>query len=636
MRNLLVVVLFIPFFALAQLNNVKGVLSDPFEKANNLYDLGFYEEAIKYFEEALTIDPSNQKGLERLATSNMKISKYQKAFSYYSILFQLTAVKNTEVIRNYAESSLSVGDLKTASYWFNQAKIVDESNEVFQNKLDGIENYNLFFTDSARVTIEPVSFNTEDAEFALRPFNEGIVITSSQKNDLIIHRNYLKQIEAYTDIYTYKGVGDQYDTTRQLLKFENYQKSNEGPLSQSYSLIAVSRNRGNIEKRSKNTLGIYFYKKSEEEGAMVLDSEFPYNSSLYSNTHPWINPMSDTLLYVSNMQGGLGGFDIYISTYSNYEWSKPINLGDKINTSSQELFPIMDQKVLYFTSNGHPGLGGLDNYKTDLYQGEIKVFNLGAPLNSGFDDLSIYAINDNGYFASNRPGGKGLDDIYKFTIAPPPPEATINITVLDKLNNQPVKEAEVSINNFAEIHTLSTLEDGTVSYTGSPNQFIVTIKKESYEKKSFPVILKNEDILNKTIFINPIIKMDIVAPDSIMFNLGEYELKAKAKEELMLIVASMKKYPTLNLSIAAHTDSRGTMAYNQILSDKRAEETSSYLISQGVDANRITSAGYGETKLLNECKNGVKCTEVEHAANRRIEFMLKEKILEEDNESNRN
>lgn len=169
MKHLLIILIFTPLLVLGQLNNVKGVLSTSLDKANNLYDLGFYNESIHYYEEGLVEHPSNQKGIERLATSYMKIGDYKNAWSHYSVLFDLTAVTDVEIIKNYAEVSLSTGDFEKASYWFTQASRMDNTNKVYRSKLEGIHNYSDFFKDSALVTIKPIALNTPDSEFALRP-----------------------------------------------------------------------------------------------------------------------------------------------------------------------------------------------------------------------------------------------------------------------------------------------------------------------------------------------------------------------------------------------------------------------------------------------------------------------------------
>lgn len=631
MKHIIIVIAFAPYLVFAQLNNVQGVLSTSFNKANNLYDLGFYSEAITYFEEGLAEEKTHQKGMERLATCYMKVGNYWNAFSHYDVLFELTAVKDIEIIKNFAEVSLSTGNLEKASYWFTQASQIDSKNEVFKNRLKGVHNYSSFFKDSALVSFISIPLNTEDAEFALRPFNEGISIVSSKNNDLIIQKNYLRGIESFTNVYAANGAYQENDSSMRIIKFKNYLASNDGPISQSDRFVAISRNNGKSNKSINNTLGIFFYIYRNEE--MLLDSEFPYNNKLYSNTHPWLNSIGDTLFYASNMKGNYGGFDIYYSVRSNYKWSIPINLGKEVNTAANELFPMIDNEYLYFTSDGHMGLGALDNFKVNLTDGNKEIINLGYPINSGFDDMAIYIKNDSGFVTSNRPGGKGLDDIYHFKITPAP-VASVKIRVLDKLNELPIQDVTVSFKTYTDSLSLPTDKDGMISSMVTPNNFIFHIIKEDYEPASIPAIIHNGDNYEKTIYLEPILDLEVIAPDSIMFHLGKFELKKIAEQELLLIEETMKKYPHLRLMIAAHTDSRGSSEYNQKLSEKRAESTFDYLVKLGVDPIRITSVGYGESRLINGCKDGVKCSKEEHAANRRIEFFLSVEFVEEDLKEN--
>lgn len=626
MKYILTLIILFPSLVFGQLNNIQGVISSSFDKANNLYDLGFYNESIQYFEEGLLVESSNQNSIERLATSYMKIGDYKNSWSHYLVLFDLTAVKDIEIIKNFAEVSLATGDLANASYWFTKASQLDGMNEVYNNRLQGVHDYNNFYTDSALVKINGIALNTEHAEFGLRPFNKGIALVSSESKDLVIQNNYLRGAESFTNLYRYQGVSIKSDSSRKLIKLKNHLSSNDGPISQSDRFIAVSRNIGKSKKNVKNTLGIFFY--TIEEGEMEFDSEFPHNGKSYSTTHPWLNPHGDTLYFASNMKGNYGGFDIYYSIYTDYKWSTPVNLGENINTSANEIFPMMDYGNLYFSSNGHKGLGGLDNYKVNLKDPALEVINLGYPLNSGYDDMSIYIELDSGFFASNRLGGKGMDDIYQFKINPAP-EATVKITVKDKLNEEPIEEAKVSFKTYTDSLSLLTENDGVASTIVTPNNFIFNITKKGYEHASFPTIIHNGDEFVKTLFLEPIIDLEIIAPDSIMFHLGKFELKEIAEEELLLIVESMEKYPHLKLLIAAHTDSRGKAGYNQTLSEKRADETFNYLVKLGIAPDRITKSGFGESRLLNNCKDGVKCSEEEHAANRRIEFFLSVEFEEE-------
>lgn len=626
MKFFFFLLIIVPASVFAQVNNVKGVLSDSFDKANNLYSLGFYNEAIKYFEAGLKTDPSNYKGLELVATCYMKIGDYRNSFMYYSVLFDLSAVRDVEIVKNFAEVSLSIGNLEKASDMFKHAIRIDGTNDVLKNKLEGILNYSVFFKDSALVSIKAIGLNTKDSEFGLRPFFNEVSLVSSKNHDLIIERNYLRDVESFTNLYLFKGVSKKNSGTGRIIKLKNYLSSNDGPLSKAQRFIAISRNNGKTKRNVKNTLGIYFY--AYQDGEMVFESEFTFNNSLYSNTHPWLNTIGDTLYYVSNMHGTYGGFDIYYSVFSNYKWSVPVNLGENINTSANELFPMIDNGELYFTSNGHKGLGGLDNYKVNLGKGNQEVINLGYPINSGFDDMSIYIELDSGFVASNRPGGKGMDDIYQFKITPAP-EAKIKILVLDKLNQMPVQDVSVTYKTYTDSLSLMTSAEGIISAFVSPSYFIFHIIKEGYEHESFPTMINNGDEYEKTVYLEPIIDLEIIAPDSIMFHLGKFELKEIAEEELLQIVHSMDKYPHLKLMIAAHTDARGSTEYNQTLSEKRAEATFNYLVKLGIDPIRISQSGYGETRLINKCSDGVECSEEEHAANRRIEFFLSIEFEEE-------
>ena len=252
--------------------------------------------------------------------------------------------------------------------------------------------------------------------------------------------------------------------------------------------------------------------------------------------------------------------------------------------------------------------------------------NLGFPINSGYDDFSIYIDDCEGYFASNRPGGSGLDDIYTLKILPKPPPAPkfslVDIDILDSLSGFALDSVRMEFVGAIDTSTYETDAEGRLQLSLRPDLYELSLVRSDYKPMKMTVEVKEDRSNFETIFLPPNMAYVIIAPDSIMFKFGDFALAKTAELELDVIIESMKKYPMLNLTIEAHTDSRGKSGYNMWLSEMRATSTANYLIEEGLSMDRITLKGYGESQLLNQCKDGVKCSPYEHAVNRRIEFLL--------------
>lgn len=311
-------------------------------------------------------------------------------------------------------------------------------------------------------------------------------------------------------------------------------------------------------------LKIYHSKK--QNGKWNKPEPFFLNSSEYSVGHPALSPDGKTLYFVSDMEGGCGGTDIWSCSRLEGRWSKPVNLGKIINTTGNEMFPFeADNGDLYFASDGHPGFGSLDIF-VSVKTGDSWSLprNMGQPVNSSWDDFSLVLMNDNhsGTFSSNRPGGAGSDDIYCFRMLPPHKQAV-----------PPVPPALVS----------------------SP-------------QKQLPPGLS----VGKTYRI-----------ENIYYDFDKWNIRRDAEKSLDSLVKILREYPVA-VEIGSHTDCRGSSEYNDLLSGKRAESVVMYLIQQGINPSRLSYKGYGKTRLINRCncEDGVQCSEEEHQANRRTEFTI--------------
>ncbi len=407
----------------------------------------------------------------------------------------------------------------------------------------------------------------------------------------------------------------------------------------------------NSKSSRKGFVNLKLYKASvSKTGKWSKIKELPFNSSSYSCAHPTLNDDGSKLYFSSNMPGGYGDSDIYVvDILGENKYGIPKNLGAYINSPSRDNFPDVNNGLLYFSSDRPNGFGGLDIYMVPIENLFMEPTNTGAPLNSKYDDFS-FIINGKmrkGYFTSDRPQGKGGDDIYSFTqeTAIKSCSQTIEGIVRDKVTDYIIKDAVVNIfNDEGEwLNRFSTGGDGKffIKLNKCEKNYKLEATKKNYSKDFTDIIYTPDKKTHQvTLFITedeivavapkPKEKIELTIPEeslyldikTIQFLLNKFNVRKKSAEELNKVIDIMKENPTLVVEFGAHTDSRGPDEWNMELSKRRADEVVRYIVSKGIDYNRIYGKGYGETMPLNHCVNDVECTDVEYLVNRRTEFLI--------------
>lgn len=426
---------------------------------------------------------------------------------------------------------------------------------------------------------------------------------------------------------------------------------------------------------------IFFTRSNQLNGAPVLDDEGKIQLQIYEATfdgtnwsgvkilsfnkgndsymHPSISPDGEKLYFASNKSGGYGGYDIYFAEKAGDNWSEPINLGPEINSGGNEGFPFMPPNgVLFFASNGHKGLGGIDLFMIDISSNRWgALLNLGAPINSPSDDFGITLKDYNtGFFSTNRPGGKGKDDIYAFESQFPltgillqNKPAVPQLQFFDQRMGSPVEGVQV---NFLNVENVDKWDQ---FYTSNSNGIIqfqpffdedrwLNIQKNGYRTQE--ILLEKQTLGQepRSIFIIldsllsvplPVVIQDLPSPpisvtpksftlDNLYYPYNDFKVPANQKVALMELAEALKANPSMRIKISAHTDARGSSEYNKALSLRRATAIQQFLILQGAAEFQLKVFGYGESLPRNRCIDGVVCQESDHAFNRRVEFTILE------------
>ena len=613
---------------------------------NNL----LYIRAAKQYESLVNKGDDSQHVLERLGDAYYFNTDMENAVKWYGLLFsKYENVLEPEYAFRYVHALKGVGNYRLAKAIMKiYTKKLDTSKFTVEQLKDNDEKLDELLNGQPQFYISNLAINTPVADFGPAYYKDKIVYASSRDSLKFETRVYEWNRQPYLDFF----MADTTDLGSDLVEitpFSEILNTRYHEAAASFipegNVVYFTRNNYTdqaLGRDSEGTNHLKMYRSELRGGEWTEAEEVPFNSETYSVGQPALSPDGHFLFFVSDMPGSIGGTDIFVVEIDNDgKYSEPKNLGPTVNTSGREMFPFVTEEKIYFASDGHLGLGGLDVFEIELKNGTFgNPKNLGHPINSNRDDFGfiIREASNRGYFSSNRKGGKGDDDIYSFQRLEEICTQTVKGSVVRKSNAQPVVDTKVELFNTkgTSLGTTTTDPYGAFDFEITLEceiEYIIKIDKEGFlpNEKTFNTTSEKEYVntvpmqiekeLNKLIVNeNGILKIKI---DNIYFDLNKADIRPDAAQELDKIVEVMKEYPKMIIKIEAHTDSRGSDRYNETLSDKRAKSTADYIISQGIEENRIESAiGYGEKQLLNGCSNGVKCSNEEHDVNRRSEFII--------------
>ena len=605
------------------------------KKADQLYHRMAYVDAAEAYQKLLKKGKADRYVFEQLANSYYFINDTKKAETYYKRVVKGKKV-NPETVYNYAQSLKANGkysDYNEAMKTFAELAPTDSRAVEFMKNPNYVPQIMEDFARFEAKNLEDI--NTEYSEFGGITVGKDFYFSSARNTT---RKKYQWNEQPFLDIYKAEHVGNTVKNAT-LLEGDVNTKYHEGnvAITPDGKRIYFDRNdyfNGKYDKDDEGINQINLYYSEWVDGGWKGVFEVPFNSSEYSTGHPALNPNGNWLYFVSDMPGGKGGSDIYrVNIDANGNFSKPERLPDNINTEGKENFPYLDSVGnLYFSSDGHQGLGGLDIFYVEANGARFEnPVNLGKGANTEDDDFAFIWNSETktGYLSSNRKGGKGSDDIYMVKAVEPPCDVDMDILVINEYTKEPIFGARLDLYDGQEnkLSTKTTAENGKGNILAACNQdHVVQAFMTGFEPNSVSVGAQGKGKLSKTIALRPIemiIVDDKVVLNPILFDYNKWNIKPKAAFELDKLVEIMKKYPNMKIKVEAHTDNRGKDDYNRDLSEKRAQSTVQYVISQGIDASRISGQGFGEDKPVVAC--GTNCSDADHQKNRRSEFIIIER-----------
>lgn len=614
------------------------------QKADQLYTQYKYANAASIYLKLADTKKPKLTDLERLADCYQKMNDYEAAENWYARVIQDPESKVENLIR-YGAVLKSNSRYEEAKKVLKQYAAKSGDLKRVANEISGCDSAQVWMANPTVHKIKNEEMvNTANADFSAFPIGDQVYYAAEPDGK---GKTYGWTGNSFLKVYTAARSSNNELSASQLAGNNiNHETYHVGPVSsnQAGDVLYLTRTypgkNGELSKEARQTykthnLELFILKKVN--GTWQTPEPFAYNDvKKYSVGHAALSSDEKTLYFVSDMPGGKGGTDIWYSLLNvDGSWGTPINAGNAINTEGNEMFPSLtaDGKMFYST-NGLPGMGGLDIFSSAGRQDQwSKPKNLKYPVNSAGDDFAFIANEQltKGYLSSNRKGGKGNDDIYSFSFVKPRIILALSGVTFNKKTNETLSGTAVTLYSGGREIVAKQISktDGVFFFElEQASDYSVLGSKAGFYADSASVTTRGivkSDTLHVSLYLNPLFeKGKILALENIHYDFDKDNIRADAAKILDELVRTMRDNPTLKIELGSHTDSRGVDIYNLDLSQRRARSAVNYLISRGIARDRMVAKGYGESKLLNKCSNGVKCSVAEHQANRRTEFTVLE------------
>ena len=599
------------------------------KKADGLFEKKSYLKAAAMYEQL----NENQNTLQNLGDCYYNNSMMNDAVRVYGKLFLIYKDKiDKKYYFKYAQALLGTDEQEKADIIMSEYLGYEVSTPKFIANLLSNVPYNY--------QLQPMAVNTSNGDFGMAFYGDKVVFSSYRNGN---SKDFGWNNKPYLDLFSAEVNDKGLLTNVTPFPSEINTKTHESNATFSQDGRFMYFNRTNDKKvkiGNEKVANIKIYRAefigSKWDNIIAL----PFCDDNYSAEHPVLSKDGKKLYFSSDMPGTLGSFDIFVvSVNEDGTYGTPVNLGNAINTTQREQFPEIsnDGTILYFASDGHQGMGGLDIFMSKSYDGVFaKPLNLGQTINSGMDDFG-YVVDETknkGYLSSNRKSG---DNLYSFTRIENEERYLIEGEVKDKNTQAFLPGTEVSLydENNILIGQMVVGSDAQYVFNTEPNKkyrleavkdFYIphseefTTNEEGKLRYVIELFMECYDDAEEVITKRQDGKVQIVL-ENIYFDLNKWDIKPDAARILDILIELLNKYPEMYIEIDAHTDSRATATYNLMLSDRRAKATLEYLVKNGINRKRLKSKGYGESQPLIECANR-NCSEQEHSINRRCEFII--------------
>ncbi|WP_194767424.1 OmpA family protein [Tamlana sp. I1] len=609
------------------------------KRADTLFNKFSFVKASKVYQDLIKNNYNKDYATRKLADCYALLRDPRNASRYYKSVVEQKNVP-IEYYYKYAQSLRGMKKYKESEQWLQRYK--DSGGVVNKNDFTKEANFiSSVFGAKQQYFLDKVRFNSKYSDFGAFEFNGKVYFASSRDEGVATKRLYGWNEQPFLDVYVADaGTRKNVDYSAKVPGDVN-SIYHDGPvtITKDGKTMYFSRNNfteGVERKDNKGMTNMKLYRAHLVDGLWTNIEDLSINSDDYSTQHAALNNDDTKLYFTSDRPGTYGGSDIWVVDINpDGSLTNVQNLGNVVNTENAEGFPFINKEdVLFFSSDGHVGLGLMDIFAAIKGEEEgsiADVINLGIPVNSNADDFA-FTMNPNGitgYFASNRRGGRGSDDIYAFHREP---VLHVEGVVSDAINSNPIPNAKITLfdSNGKEIAFMETDENGYYQINiDRNNDYKIVASQDKYiiDYRNFTSKNIQTELVNikANLLLNPVHNVVKLAElNTIYFDFNKHNIREDAALELDKIVDLMTNdYPEMIIRIESHTDSRGALSYNDKLSIDRANSTYDYLISKGIDPARITAhEGFGERRLTNGCESGEDCEEADHQLNRRTQFIV--------------